>query len=325
MHIGLIAGGGDLPKHVVKAAQQDGHEVSVIALGGFADPADYPGAKVLGLAEFGKMTKALKKAKVSHVCFAGIVKRPDFKKLKPDLKAMFHMGGAVKAAKQGDDALMRYLLELFEKEGFDVIAPQDVCQSLLLPEGILGLVSLTEAHKEDAAKACEIASKIGAMDIGQGAVVCGGVVLAVEAQEGTDAMLARVAELPLEIRGSAAARRGVLAKMVKPTQETRVDLPTIGPATIENAAAAGLAGIVAEGGCAFIIDRDEVITLANAAGLFIAGLPPSKQGKTHRYWWRSDGGRGDRERDRYFWSRNIGLCRRPEILPHDIGPCAGYC
>lgn len=276
MHIAVIAGGGDLPKHVVKAAQTDGHDISVIALKGFANAADFPDAKAFGIAEFGKMTKALKKAKATHICFAGIVKRPDFKSLKPDLKAMFHMGGAVKAAKKGDDALMRYLLQLFEKEGFEVIAPQDVCQSLLLPDGILGSVALTEPHKNDAQKACEIASSIGALDIGQGAVICDGVVLAVEAQEGTDAMLRRVAELPSEIRGSISERKGVLAKMVKPTQETRVDLPTIGPATIKHADAAGLAGIVAEGGRAFIIDRDEVIALANAAGLFIAGLPASK-------------------------------------------------
>ena len=276
MHIGLIAGGGDLPKHVVRAAEQGGHDVSVIALKGFAEASDFTDVKSLGLAEFGKMTKALKKVKATHICFAGIVKRPDFKKLKPDLKAMFHMGGAIKAAKQGDDALMRYLLELFEKEGFEVIAPQDVCKSLLLPEGILGSVPLSVAHKEDAKTACKIASKIGALDIGQAAVVCQGVVLAVEAQEGTDAMLKRVADLPFEIRGSVTERKGVLAKMIKPTQETRVDLPTIGPATIENAAAAGLAGIVAEGGGAFIIDREKVIALADEAGLFIAGLPSSK-------------------------------------------------
>lgn len=276
MRLGLIAGGGDLPKHVVAAALGDGHEVSVIALKGFADATDFAGAKSIGAAEFGKITKALKKAKATHICFAGIVKRPDFKTLKPDLKGMFHMGGAVKAAKQGDDALARFLLELFEKEGFEVIGPQDVCKSLLLPEGILGRVSLTDAHMKDAKLACEIASKIGALDIGQGAVICGGVVLAVEAQEGTDSMLMRVADLPAEIRGSVTARKGVLAKMVKPTQETRVDLPTIGPATIENAAAAGLAGIVAEGGRAFVIDREAVIALADAAGIFVAGLPPSK-------------------------------------------------
>jgi len=276
MHIGLIAGGGGLPKHVVLAAKQDGHDVSVIGLKGFADASDFENVKAFSLAEFGKMTKALKKAKATHVCFAGIVKRPDFKTLKPDLKGMFRMGGAVKAAKQGDDALMRYLLELFEKEGFEIIAPQDVCRSLLLPEGILGSIPLIEIHKNDAQKACEIASKIGALDVGQGAIVCQGIVLAVEAQEGTDVMLQRVIDLPSEIRGSASERKGVLAKMVKPTQETRVDLPTIGPITIKNAAAAGLAGIVAEGGQAFILNRDEVIQLADSAGLFIAGLPPAK-------------------------------------------------
>ncbi len=276
MHIGLIAGGGDLPKHVVQAARQDGHDVSVIALDGFANINDFSGAKALRIAEFGKMIKTLKKVKATHVCFAGIVKRPDFKKLKPDLKAMFHMGGAIKAAKQGDDALMRFLLDLFEKEGFEVVAPQDVCQSLLLPEGIIGSIPMTKDHREDTKLACEIASKIGALDIGQGAVVCQGVVLAVEAQEGTDAMLKRVGNLPSEIRGSDELRKGILAKMVKPNQETRVDLPTIGPATIENAAAAGLAGIVAESGRAFLIDKEKVISLADSAGIFIAGLPPSK-------------------------------------------------
>ena len=275
MHLGLIAGGGELPKHIVLAAKQDGHEVSVIALKGFAQTSDFENVKAFGVAEFGKMTKALKKANASHICFAGIVKRPDFKSLKPDLKAMFHMGGAVKAAKQGDDSLMRYLLELFEKEGFEVVAPQDICRSLLMPEGILGAVALAPTHKNDTQKACEIASKIGALDIGQGAVVCQGVVLAVEAQEGTDAMLKRVADLPAQIRGSSSDRKGVLAKMLKPTQETRVDLPTIGPATVENAAAAGLAGIVVESGRAFIIERERVIAIADEAGLFIAGLPPS--------------------------------------------------
>ncbi len=275
MHIGLIAGGGDLPRHVVDAALLDGHGMTVLALSGFADSKALPGARQVGLAEFGKMTKIFKKAKCSHICMAGIVERPDFKKLRPDLKAMRHMPAAIKAAKDGDDALLRFLMELFEKEGFEIIAPQDICASLLLPEGILGDISLSEAHKLDAKKACEIAVKIGELDIGQGAIVCQGVVLAVEAQEGTDAMLRRAALLPANIKGSEAERKGVLAKMVKPGQDTRVDLPTIGPATVELAALAGLAGIVAEAGRAFVIDRDAVIAKANAAGLFIAGLPPA--------------------------------------------------
>ncbi len=277
MRIGVIAGGGDLPKHVVAASTQEAHELTIIALDGFADVNHYDGAHELRLAEFGKMVRTLKKDKCTHVCFAGIVNRPDFMTLKPDFKGMLHMAGAIKAAKNGDDALMRYLLSLFEKEGFEILAPQDLCQSLLLPEGVLGAVKISKVHSEDTRKACETALKIGALDIGQGVVVAKGVVLAVEAQEGTDLMLERIKYLPQNIRGSSNNRVGILAKMLKPGQETRVDLPTIGPMTVKNAAEAGLAGIVAEGGRAFVIDREEVIKLADDFGIFVAGLPP----KTH--------------------------------------------
>lgn len=273
LNLGVIAGGGDLPKHVINAAKSDGHDVTTITLKGFADTFDLKGRVHAGVAEYGKMVKALKNAKCTHVCFVGIVTRPDFKTLKPDLRAMRHMPGAIKAAKKGDDALMRYLLSLFEKEGFEIVAPQDVCTSLLLPEGTLGAVNINTSHSEDIRKACEIASKIGALDIGQGAIVARGVVLAVEAQEGTDRMLDRINDLPKNIRGTIENREGVLAKMLKPGQEARVDLPTIGPVTVQKAAEAGLAGIVAEGGRAFVIDREKVIELADASGLFVAGLP----------------------------------------------------
>jgi len=277
MNLGLIAGGGDLPKFVTRAASEEGYVVTTIGLKGFANPDDYSGAKFLKIAEFGKIVKGLKKSKCTHVCFAGIVKRPDFKSLKPDLKAMLHMPGALKAARKGDDALMRYLLTLFEKEGFEIIAPQDLCQSLLVRDGILTDIPIANDHKADVLKACKIAKEMGRLDIGQGAVVADGIVLAVEAQEGTDFMLARIAdELPSEIKGDTLKRKGVLAKMLKPQQDSRVDLPTIGPKTIELASQACLAGIVVEADQAFIFDRAKTIELANEAGLFIAGLPPSK-------------------------------------------------
>lgn len=276
MKLGLIAGGGELPKHVLQAATEDGLETTIIGLRGHTKAEDYKGQYFFKVAEFGKIVKRLKKSGCTHLCFAGTVERPNFKSLKPDLKGMLHMPGAMKAAKEGDDALLRYLLSLFEKEGFEIVAPQTLCQSLLLPEGILGTVKILDAQSEDTRKACEVASQIGALDIGQAAVVCRGVVLAVEAQEGTDAMLGRILSLPKTIRGTLDNRSGVLAKMVKPGQDIRVDLPTIGPLTVENASKAGLAGIVGEGGRAFIIEREKTIQMANEAGLFIAGLPPSR-------------------------------------------------
>lgn len=273
MKLGVIAGRGDLPKHVVAAAKENGQLQSVVALEGFANIRDFQGAKSFRIGEFGHIVKHLKKAKVSHICFCGNVDRPDFSKIKPDLKAMFYLPSTIMAASKGDDALLRHLISLFEKEGFACISPQEICEPLLMPEGFLGDVGLDDAHKADALTACHIAQSIGSLDIGQGAVVARGVTLAVEAQEGTDAMLLRVSTLPKALRGDKENRVGVLAKMIKPTQDQRVDLPVIGLRTIENAVNAGLAGIVAEAGGAFLLDRDAVIECANAHGLFIMGLP----------------------------------------------------
>lgn len=275
MKIGLIAGGGKLPYHVVEGARAAGYALHVIAISGHAIPQDFtPEAQSFTIGEFGKISKALKKAKCSHICFAGYVDRPDFRSLKPDFKGMLRLPGVIKAARSGDNSLLAYMLRLFEREGFDIISPQEVCQHLLMPEGHIGAVRMLSAHKADAQKACEIATSIGALDIGQGAVVCRGLVLAVEAQEGTDAMLRRVRGLSKDLLGTETQRDGILAKMIKPGQDKRVDLPTLGVETVRLAAKAGLAGIVTEGGGAFVIDKPAVIKAADNAGLFIAGLPP---------------------------------------------------
>ena len=275
MKIGLIAGGGDLPHHVLEAIQTSGHDVHVVAIEGSADVDAFDKAEQYGIAEFGRHTKAFKKHDCTHVCFAGKVERPDFKKLKPDWKGLKRLPGAIKAASQGDDGLLTYVVGEFEKAGFEIISPQELCSHLLLGGGHLGKVKMSSEHRDDVLKACKVATDIGALDIGQGAVVCDGLVLAVEAQEGTDAMLSRVADLPEAIRGTRDKRQGVLAKIVKPGQESRVDMPTIGLTTIENAVRAGLAGIVAESGQAFILDKAAVIAKADAEGIFILGIPPS--------------------------------------------------
>jgi len=278
MKIGLIAGSGALPDQVINGAAALGYDVFVAAISGFSRASDFSGkGQDFGLAEFGKMTKAFKKSRVTHVSMAGNITRPDFKTLKPDLKAIRHLPGVIKAAQHGDDALLRHLIGLFEQEGFEIIAPQDLCAELVLNEGFLGRITMGSLHRADAEKACRIAFEIGRLDIGQGAIVARGVVLAVEAQEGTDAMLSRLSNLPQDLCGTPQARAGVLAKMIKPGQDKRVDLPTIGLATVQAVDKAGLAGIVAESGGAFVMDKAAVIEAANRAGIFIAGLPPSIQ------------------------------------------------
>ncbi len=270
--LGLIAGGGALPVSVAARCEAEGRPVFVVRLAGFADLhlARYPGIEA-GMAEFGKILSALKKAGCTGVCFAGMVSRPDFKTLKPDLKGATLLPGIIKAATQGDDALLRKILSVFEGEGFGIEGADDILGGETLPGGALGAVQPTQEQLSDLRKALHVAEKAGELDIGQGAVVCDGLVLAVEAQEGTDAMLARVAGLPADLRGSAEDRKGVLGKAPKPIQDLRVDMPVIGARTIEMAAAAGLAGIGGVAGKLILIDRAELVEAADRLGLFVWG------------------------------------------------------
>jgi len=271
--LGLIAGGGSLPVEIAEHCQKAGRELFVIRLKGFAGPelARLPGADI-GIAEIGKCLAALKRAGCEAVCLAGNVSRPDFAALKPDLRGLALLPSAIVAARKGDDALLRLLVGEFEKEGFSVEGAHEVMDDLRLPVGALGRHHPSEAALADVERALEVARAIGQLDIGQGAVVCDGLVLAVEAQEGTDAMLARTAGLPEALRGKPGAPRGVLAKAPKPIQETRVDMPTIGLATVRGAARAGLAGIVGEAGRLLVLDREAMIAEADELGLFILGV-----------------------------------------------------
>lgn len=273
--LGLIAGGGGLPVEIAKHCEQAGRPLFVVRLKGFAgqELACYAGAEV-GIAELGKCFKALKRAGCEAVCLAGSVSRPDFAALIPDLRGLAILPAAIAAARQGDDALLRLLVGEFEKEGFHVEGAHEVMDDLSLPAGSLGRLQPDAEQLADVSRALHVARAIGLLDIGQAAVVCRGLVLAVEAQEGTDAMLERVMELPAHLRGRPGAGCGVLAKAPKPIQETRVDLPTIGLATVQAVARAGLAGIVGEAGGLLVLDREAVVELADELGVFILGVEP---------------------------------------------------
>ncbi|MFN3352061.1 MAG: UDP-2,3-diacylglucosamine diphosphatase [Brevundimonas sp.] len=273
--LGLIAGGGDLPLKVAARCEEEGREVFVIRLAGFADPhlIRYAGAD-LGMAEIGGILSALKRERCGAVCFAGNVSRPDFKSLKPDFKGATLLPGIVAAATKGDDALLRKILSIFEGEGYAIEGADDILGGEMLPAGPLGRVSPTADQLADLKKALHVAEKAGELDIGQGAVVVDGLVLAVEAQEGTDAMLTRTAGLPADLRGSQDARKGALGKAPKPIQDLRVDMPVMGPRTVELAAAAGLAGVGGVAGRLILIDRDAIVEAADRLGLFVWGETP---------------------------------------------------
>jgi DUF1009 family protein len=274
--LGIIAGGGDLPIAIARAANADGRPVFMVALAGMASPADvaaFPHA-FASLGELGKAIRLLKEAGCSEVTFAGKVARPEFSKLKLDARGALALPKVMAAAIKGDDALLRSLVTIFEKEGMRVIGSTDAACGLVAPLGRLGKLAPTRDHDGDIAHAIRVVAALGALDIGQAAIVCDGLVLAVEAAEGTDAMLARVAHLPEALRGTPDNPKGVMVKAPKPNQERRVDLPVIGVRTVELASAAGLSGVAVEGGATLIVNRASVAETADRLGLFILGFAP---------------------------------------------------
>ena len=274
--LGLIAGAGGLPVEIVRACEAAERPIFVVRLGGLADPAIAEARGIeAGVAEWGKVFAALKKEGCEQVCFAGHVPRPDFANLKPDMRGLAALPGIIAAARKGDDALLRQIMHEIEREGFVVEGANEVLSSLTIQAGVLGKHAPSERHAADIEKAIRAARALGEQDIGQGVVVANGLVLAVEAQEGTDAMLERVARLPQALRGSPEAPRGVLAKAPKPHQETRVDLPTIGLHTLKQCSQAGLAGIAGEAGRVLVMDRQAVVELADELGLFVVGVDPA--------------------------------------------------
>jgi DUF1009 family protein len=271
--LGVIAGGGELPVVLAEHLASTQRPYFIARISPMADGAleAHPGMSH-GLGQMGARMDAMREAGCDAVVLIGQVPRPDLKTLQFDDVALAMLPALLAAMPLGDDALLRALLEQHEKAGFRVVGADQVMHDLLAPPGNWGIVSPNADHLQDIAKAAKVAAASGAFDIGQGVVVCDGLVLAVEAQEGTDAMLRRVAELPTTIRGTPKARRGVLVKRPKPIQERRIDLPTIGVRTIEGAAAAGLAGIAVEAKGALAVRRADIIAAANRAGIFVYGF-----------------------------------------------------
>lgn len=273
--LGIIAGGGALPRVVAQSARAEGRTVFVVALAGsVTDPwvADF-GHVFLSPGEPGRAIKALSGAGVKDILLAGKLERPKFSDLKLDARGMMVLPRVIAAAAKGDDALLRTMVAIFEGEGFRVIGVQDAAPGLLAGPGPVGRLTPSAGHARDIAQGFAIVRALGALDVGQAAVVCDGLALSVEAAEGTDAMLARVSDLRAHLRGTPQARRGVVVKAPKPIQDRKTDLPVIGVETVNNAGAAGLAGIAVEAGGALILDRLAVAKAADALGLFVVGVP----------------------------------------------------
>ena len=271
--LGIIAGRGPLPCVLAEAALARGVPLHIVAIRGEAreEIERFPHTWIKW-GEIGKMFAALEKNGCGDLVIIGGVNRPDLANVKFDLGALKTLPFLLSLGKGGDDHVLSRIVRFFEQKGYRVHGAADVAPNLLAGHGTLGKVSPSAEDQADIDMAFKVVGAIGRLDVGQAAVVVRGHVIAVEAAEGTDAMLIRCAELRKSGRTGHHTRAGVLAKAPKPGQEQRVDLPTIGADTVLKAAAAGLAGIAVAAGQVLMAEQATTIDAANQHGLFLVGV-----------------------------------------------------
>jgi DUF1009 family protein len=265
--LGILAGAGALPARVIEACRASERPFFVLAFEGETDPATVAGAPHawVRLGAAGEGFRHLHENGVDELVMAGGIRRPSIASLRPDWRAAkFFAKVGYRAL--GDDGLLSALVKELESEGFRIIGADAILPSALAPSGPFGSLAPDAQGEADIAYGRKVALALGALDIGQAVIVQQGMVLGVEAIEGTDALIARCATLRRDGPG------GVLVKVKKPGQEGRADLPTIGPRTVAAAARAGLRGIAVEAGATLVLDLRGIAAAADRAGLFVIGI-----------------------------------------------------
>lgn len=279
--LAIICGGGTFPLAVAEGARRAGRPVVLFPVRGFADAdfAVWPHEWV-SLGGFGFLKSEMRRRGCRDVVFIGNVLRPRIRDLRLDWTTLRLMPRVLRLFRGGDDFLLTGLGRLMEESGFRLVGAHEVAPEILMPAGQLGAVAPDAAARADIARGREALAVMGPLDIGQGLVVMNRHVVAVEAAEGTDLMLARVSELRSNGRVKMPARCGVLVKRPKAGQDRRIDLPSLGARTVEGAVRAGLAGIAVEAGGVIVADGAELIRRADEAGLFILGFEPGDGGSS---------------------------------------------
>ena len=270
--LGIIAGGGELPKQLIDWCQDTKRPYFVLAIQNNADESflteDVPHIKIR-IGQAGTGFKKFKEEGVQEVVLIGTIKRPTLAELVPDMRTTaFFAKIGVKAL--GDDGILRALVKEIESDGMKVVGIQEVVPDLLVHTGCLTKKTPDSDDAEDIRRGVEVASTLGKLDVGQSVVIQQGLVLGLEGIEGTDKLVIRCQEY---------VRKGkapILVKLRKPQQDMRIDLPTIGTRTVENAHKSGFKGIAVHAGNTLIVNEKEVINLANKYGMFIVGIEPSE-------------------------------------------------
>jgi DUF1009 family protein len=262
--LGLVAGSGRLPLALARAARRAGYRVAVVAHLGETDPAleaEVDSLEWVRLGQLGRIAEALKREGVQRVLMAGgLDKAAHFSRWRPDLTAIRLLATL---SERGDDRILRTIAGWFEEQGLTVVAPTELLSDHFAPEGLLVGKALTEPERADVVRGLELARLLGGADVGQTVVLREGVVLAVEAMEGTDACIRR---------GGQIAEGAVVVKACKPHQDRRFDLPSIGPGTLAAMAEARCRVLAIEAGLTILLDQEETFEAARRARISIAGI-----------------------------------------------------
>lgn len=266
--LGIIAGGGTLPSALIDFCHQTHLPFFVLALKNHAQPSMLPTDCAMAWIRIGSVGKAIrlmKKNGVTDIVMIGYVRRPSITELLPDIKGL-HLLARVGLAQKGDDGLLRDIIREIEALNFRVRGIHEFLPNLLSPLGVLTKFQPSASDQNDIKRGCYVAKLLGLADVGQSVIVQNGLVLSVEGIEGTKSLIERTKTLKRKGNG------GVLVKTIKPMQDTRVDMPTIGPDTVQSVFDAGLKGIAIEAGHVLITDLNQVVQKADKLGIFIVGV-----------------------------------------------------
>jgi UDP-2,3-diacylglucosamine hydrolase len=271
--VALICGGGQFPLAAARAAQDSGREVFLLGLRGIASKEieQFPHAW-LGIGQLGQGFREISSRGIRDICLIGGLGRPEFSDLRLDWGGVKRLPEIIRMFGGGDDHILKGVIGLFEREGFSVVGVDSFAPALLASNGAMNALPFPRELAEDLEFGQECLADLSAYDCGQALVVAGKRIIAIEAVEGTDAMLDRVAHLREQGRWRAKGAVGLLVKAPKRGQDLRVDLPAIGPQTVAAAARAGLRGLAVAAGRVLILDRAAVAAQAEKAGLFLFGF-----------------------------------------------------
>lgn len=272
--VAIIAGSGSLPIELVKGSIESGIEPFLVGIQDVASAEieAYPHT-YLGFGQIGKLFEILHEREIDHVVFAGGIRiRPDFTSLQLDWKTVKLLPKILSLMASGDNSLLSGVIKIFESEDITMVGAHDIAPQLLCESGNIVGKKPTKKMMENVNLGVKACKMLGRMDVGQAAIVEAGRVVALEGAEGTDAMILRVNDMRNSGQMPMQGKLGVLVKTMKPGQDMRADLPSIGPQTIANVKKSGLLGIVLEAGRTLILNKSETLAMAKSENIFIFGV-----------------------------------------------------